>query len=119
MGLNYSDRVFRSDLSQRWALSGFLTDTAFAEKQLAALADHYTNAIPTVDPVLGHRNAYRPSAVSCYSGNLSYPAGPGAPWWPTWLEWMMRPLTVRNGGNGASGNVTRAPIDRLRKMSPI
>ena len=109
-GLNYTERLYRTDFSQRWALSGFIKDTSVAEKRLTALADQYTNTIVT----LNGSTVFRPSPLSCYSGNLS---SLSAAWWPAWKQFMFHsPLTI---SRGASGNFTLEPIARLRKLSAM
>jgi hypothetical protein len=113
-GVSLSNRFYKSDLSQRWALSGFLKDNVLAEKRLTALADQHTNAIVAPDG----RRTYRPSAVSCYRGNLSSPRA----WWAAWRAFMFTPLAtgqhvgVRNAGGQHNATKTIAPIGRLPQL---
>ncbi|KAL1511136.1 hypothetical protein AB1Y20_005955 [Prymnesium parvum] len=111
-GINYTDRLYKTDLSQRWALSGFIKDSGLADKQLISMADEVTSRIPIFN---GRGDAfvkymYRPSAASCYQGNLSSLT---AAWWPSWKDFMFsRHASTR----GAAAKRTVAPLERLQVL---
>ena len=82
------------------ATQAFIMGRGVAEKRLVAMADRYTNTLHTTD-----LRAYaRPTAVSCFAGNLSSVTQ----WWVAWRTFMFRTrlevaLSGATGGAAAGG----------------
>ena len=80
------------------ATQAFIMGRGVAEKRLVAMADRYTNTLHTTD-----LRAYaRPTAVSCFAGNLSSVTQ----WWVAWRTFMFRTrleVALSGATGGAAG----------------
>jgi hypothetical protein len=110
-GINETDALWRTELSHRPAYQGFVMGRSVAEKKLVAMADRYTNTLHTTDL----REHSRPSAVSCYSGNLS-----SVPqWWAAWRGFMFhnRLEVPRDGDESPRAGIAKL-VSRNSQTSP-
>jgi hypothetical protein len=111
VGINETDALWRTELSHRPAYQGFVTGRSVAEKKLVAMADRYTNTLHTTDL----REHSRPSAVSCYGGNLSSVAQ----WWAAWRAFMFhnRLEMPRDGDEAPTAGIAKL-VSRNSQTSP-
>ena len=110
-GINETDALWRTELAHRPAYQGFVMGRSVAEKKLVAMADRYTNTLHTTDL----REHSRPSAVSCYSGNLS-----SVPqWWAAWRGFMFhnRLEVPRDGDESPRAGIAKL-VSRNSQTSP-
>jgi hypothetical protein len=86
-GVDAVTSIWRTDLSRRTVVAGFLKDKELGAKRLMSMPDRMTN---TID-LEGGGVANRPTLISNYDGDMSTRAR----WWESWTSFMFRtPLAL-------------------------
>ena len=101
-----------AELSERPIVSGFLKDKGLGDKRLMSMPDRVTNTIDVVGSV---PNAFRPSAISSFEGDMATIDK----WWPLWHDFMFSQKLEIPGKKGAAAMSKRVcellvPIPRSK-----
>ena len=116
-GVAETEGIWRSSLSGKRIVSGFLKDKSIGKKRLTSMPDRMTNTV-RLPPLpgstattqgVGGSTVYRPTPINCYEGELASPAQ----WWSKWRAYMFEtPLRTRARarmhGGGSGGGKAKA-----------
>eukprot|EP00316_Scyphosphaera_apsteinii_P000891 CAMPEP_0119322314 /NCGR_PEP_ID=MMETSP1333-20130426/57818_1 /TAXON_ID=418940 /ORGANISM="Scyphosphaera apsteinii, Strain RCC1455" /LENGTH=537 /DNA_ID=CAMNT_0007329509 /DNA_START=125 /DNA_END=1738 /DNA_ORIENTATION=+ len=107
-GVEETEKLWLSDYSQRKIIADFMKDKGLGDKRLASMPDRATNMINTLDQGV----IFRPTVISCFSGDMSTMPK----WWAEWKKFMFeQKVEVPKKGGGTSKTLPCEMLTKIKK----